>query len=338
MPKTLLALALAILLSASGRAYGQQLTPSGPVTASTPGQIVQNLDITANGQPCVRVTAASVQIRSVKCRHSGAHGIAATNANGLVISYVHVERTVLGPGAGQNNIDIFGSTGVRVDHVRLLNGAGGIYFEESSDNRTVFLDARNQQGPDGFGGGSGWQVNRSDGAVLEDFNVINQPNPAIAKPEDNVSCYNTNNCTVRRGLVEGNNSEFGQAFIIEFGRTHLIEDLDAVNVPASFGVYGNGAGDVQFTRTRLYNMICHDQGRGIPSSGGIIWNAETIGTDNLGVDGGVYWDPDASNGTLCGNLVYPPAAFNPFNVTKLNFSPRAPIEIVMPWEGPPACG
>lgn len=47
------------------------------------------------------------------------------------------------------------------------------------------------------------QWNASDNGVLEDFSVENPPE---SWPEDNVNVYKSLSATIRRGLVDGNNS------------------------------------------------------------------------------------------------------------------------------------
>ena len=88
--------------------------------------------------------------------------------------------------------------------------------------------------------------------------------------EDNVSIYRSENCVVRRGLLDGNNSPTGVGVMFENVSSGLVEDVDTIRQGnGSFSAWTSQ--NVIFRRTRARENICADQGRGKPSSGAQIW-------------------------------------------------------------------
>ena len=71
---------------------GVALTPSGPVQASTNGQIIEGLDITASGNTAgIRINGRSdVVVRNCRIRHASGRGIHATSSPRLLIEDVDI--------------------------------------------------------------------------------------------------------------------------------------------------------------------------------------------------------------------------------------------------------
>ena len=182
------------------------LTDSPPITVTVNGQIIENVRIVATNQPAITVQGHSnVIIRNVEIEHKGAHGIKCSNAPSLTITNVSITHTgTSSPNAtsSENNINCEYSDGLTVDHVRLEGGSSGALILNSDDVQMRFIEGYNFRGP--ISRGQLVQFDKSHRCLLEDFSAINDLNPSISWPEDNVSVYKSNNCIVRRGLLDGN--------------------------------------------------------------------------------------------------------------------------------------
>ena len=103
------------------------------------------------------------------------------------------------------------------------------------------------------------QFNKSPNCILEDFSVINDPETSWV--EDNISIFRSDNCVVRRGLIDGNNSPSGVAIMFEKSTGGLVEDIDALHQGnGSFATYPSW--NITWRRVRTKDNICTDQGRG----------------------------------------------------------------------------
>ena len=112
------------------------------------------------------------------------------------------------------------------------------------------------------------QFNKSPNSSLSDFYVRNDPN--VAFTEDNVSVYQSDNVTIQRGVIDGNNSPSGQGVIFEGSNNGRASHIDTIHM-------GNGAfasfygSNNTFDHTRSFDNVAADQGRGTPMSGAVIW-------------------------------------------------------------------
>lgn len=335
---------------------GASLTPSGPVTVTSSGQVVQNLDITATGTGNgVRVNGFSdVVVRNCRVRHATGRGIYATSAARLLVEDVDI-RCTSAPAAGQNpnsnmnNIELASTSDAIIRRVRLRDGSSGIYAVSSHRVRFSFIEGYNHRGP--FPRGQVVQFNQCTSPVLEDFSCVNQGN--VAWTEDNVNCYGCTTPAVRRGFIRGNNSPSGQGVIVENtagGSGGIIEDVDVV-------YWGNGAfmadGDssgVQFWRCRARDGIDNApnnsfgdpdyQGnpipdwagfvgslnRGLPSSGSEPFFAYLVAQPNIEFHQCQHWNRPRAGVAWDQNLM------SVREFAEVNFAPRAPIVLTMPWE------
>ena len=324
--RTFLIVAASSLFSISS-VFALTLTDSPPITATQNGQVIENVRIRATNEPAIKVKGFSnVIIRNVEIDHEGGLGIECSNADNLTIENVSI--THIGPGSPlsstkENNIDCFSSNGVIIKNARLRGGSSGIYMLESPNAHLSFIEGYNFRGP--FPRGQLVQFNQSPSCILEDFSAIHDPNPAISWPEDNVSMYQSNNCVVQRGLIDGNNSVHGVAVMFEQSNNGLLEDVDTIRqANGNFSTWP--ADNVTFRRSRVRENICGDQGRGLPSSNALVW-AGKPGSTVLRIEDSHYFD-------LCNpsNLVWDKAGFDVMDISSQDFQLRSPIVNVFPWE------
>jgi hypothetical protein len=314
--------------SGSGGSPTCTLVDSGPVEASTDGQVIENLRITSTSGPAIRVAGRSnVVIRNVQILHSGGSGIEVSDAPDTTIEHVSVEHTGA-PASGENpsdgliNISCYASARIKVAHARLTRGSSGVYLHQCPDSVLQFLEGHDFRGP--FPRGQLVQWNASDQGLLEDFSVENPPG---SWPEDNVNVYKSMDATIRRGLVDGNNSPSGVGVIFDGDTsTGLVEDVDAIRMGnGCFSNYAGAEGNV-FRRTRCRENICEDQGRGLPGSNALMW-AGRPGLSQIRLEDSQYFA--ACN---AGNIVWPQDSFEVVEVTEQDFALRAPIRVDLCWE------
>ena len=257
-------------LDAAGDDAGPRcdLTPSPPVTVAQDRQVVENLWITSTAGPAVVVQGhQGVVIRNCVIHHAGGPGIdfaAADNLRIEDVSIINDDAPERGANPSESLINIHGyqSTGVIIQRAKLERGSSGIYLLESPGAHLSFLEGHDFRGP--FPRGQLVQLDKSPDAIVEDFSAENPPDTSF--PEDVISVYQSARATVRRGLIDGNNSTAGVGVMFELSggeEVGLCEDVDAIH-------QGNGAFsaypgiDVTFRTTRMRDNICSDQGRGLP--------------------------------------------------------------------------
>jgi hypothetical protein len=307
------------------------LTQSGPVSANYNGQIIENLQITSNGQPAITVDGFSgVIIRNVVIRYKGAHGVKVNNAPDTRIEHVDIEN-IGAPAAGplssseQNNIQVDNSPRLIVENAKLSRGSAGIYMYGSPNSHLSFIEGYDFRGP--FPRGQLAQWNNSNNSILEDFSVVNPQ--ATSWVEDNVNIYGSPGAIVRRGLIDGNNSPSGIGVIFDGGEnaTGLVQDVDAVRMGnGCFSNYAGGRGNV-FERANCRDIICGSQGRPWndnpskygPMSGGLMYTG-TGGVGNYGLQ-----IKDSKYYGACGGTVWPAESFTTVDLREENFALRAPI-------------
>ena len=318
-----------VTVTVEGARRTASLEESGPVQVTEDGQVIEDLRITSTNGPGIVVKKHSdVVIRNVEIRHAGGPGIDFSSAPNLLIedvSIVHTGAPVSGPNSSPNLINIQGafSPNVVIRRVRLTRGSAGIYLLESDDAHLSFIEGYDFRGP--FPRGQLVQFNKSDNCVLEDFSSSNPADTSWS--EDNVSVYQSSNCVVRRGLVDGNNSPSGVGIMVEqsngINSNALVEDVDAVQQGnGCFSAYPGRS--VTFRRTRCGANICTDQGRGVPLSGGLAW-AGGPGSWGLRIE-------DSSYFALCDGTVWDRSRFLVIELEEKNFEPRKPIRNKFSWE------
>ncbi len=303
------------------------LTDSGPVKATADGQIIEKLRITSNGDAAISIEDfKGVIVRDVEIRHSTGVGIEFVNADDLRIENVSIEFTGA-PAKGQNpsdsfnNIAGFQSAGVHINHARVTRGSTGIYLQACPGSALQWIEGHDFRGP--FPRGQLVQWNNSNDALLEDFSVVDD---ASSWTEDNVNVYQSFNATVRRGLVDGNNSPAGVGVIFDGDTsTGLVEDVDAVHM--GNGCFSNYAGADKniFRRTRCRDNICTDQGRGLPLSNALMWAGNPTET-HLRLEDSTYFN------SCNGNVLWPEESFEVHELTEKDFTLRPEVKVALCWE------
>lgn len=237
---------------------------SDGVEVNMDGQVIENLSIRTNGAHGIDIKGASnVVIRNVTIRHRGGAGIRIANAANVTIQNVDIIN--LGaPKAGADkdnrnvNIECTGSPRLTITHARLSDGVSNMHLQRCPNARLRFVEGHNTRGVGYANGGSFILINDSSGTVLEDFSSENDP--AVAETCDTVNVYNSTNVTIRRGLVDGNNSPTarnGGAVVVDTNSSNVvIEDVDVVR---SSIICFSGWGKDGSNRNLTFNRIgCRD--------------------------------------------------------------------------------
>jgi hypothetical protein len=306
------------------------LTPSGSVTTSANGQVIQNLDIVGN----ITVNHNDVVIRNNRIRHAGGNGIVANTRTNITIRNVEFINTSAAAGQNPNggehtHIHLTAISGlVDIARVKFL-GATGIYAANCAGFINISqIRGDNLRGPVSPLRGQLVQLNQcSGGALIEDFTVVNDPNNSW--PEDNMSIHEctTGQYTARRGYIDGNNSDTGVGFMIEGTDDCIVEDVDCIRMAnGAFSCFDAGCDDNTYRRCRSRENITEDQGRGLPSSGGatfVSWNnaLRTV------LDDCAYWDVNPANEIVSGAG----GTFAATDAVEENFTMRPPLTLSFYW-------
>lgn len=302
------------------------LAASSPVTVTEDGAVIAGLRIDSDGEPAVLVLADGVTLQNLEIHHRDGPGIRAVGAADLLVEDVSIAAADV-PASGPlpdewNNVELFQSPRAQIRRVRVRRGSSGVYLVQSPDATVSSVDGCDLRGP--FPRGQLVQFDESDRSVLEDFSAVNG---AGSWPEDNVNVYRSVDVTVRRGLLDGNNSPSGVGVIFD-GDTASgsVEDVDAVHMGnGCFSAYA-GADGSTFRRTRCRDNRCDDQGRGEPLSGGLMWSGRE-GSVALRLEDATFAAPCAPD-----NVVWPEESFAVLDVTEADFEPRPAIAHQFCWE------
>lgn len=307
------------------------------------GQVVENLLITTNStKPAIFVQGAkNVIIRNVKIQHQAqttwpyGNGIYFTNSNDISIDHVEVELIGVdkGPLPDLHNYNIFGTGSARpkISNVHAIGGSSGIELTSCDNGHVWNFIAENVRGP--YPRGQCFQASRSDNVLLEDFYCHNDNS---SWTEDSISFWRSANSTVRRGLVDGNNSPTGVGVMIEQDdpskRGFLVEDVDAVRMgDGCFSTYGGKDG--RFVRTRCRENHCEGwSGRAKPTSSSLLYAAgdeNGVNSSNVQIEESQYFDvcnPD--------HLIWEAhdGAWTKRDLQNANFKLRDPITLSFCWK------
>ena len=344
-----------LVVEGEGQQNADVLTASGPVQATANGQVIEGLEITATGTaPGVRVNGRSnVVIRNCRIRYANGQGVDADNSPNLLIEDVDIACTTA-PAAGalassvRNCIDAFGCDDIRINRARLRDGSTGVYLLECDRAHVSLIEGYNFRGP--FPRGQVVQFNQCNAPLLEDFSCENQGN--IAWTEDNVNCYGCTNPIIRRGFMRGNNSPSGQGVMIENtvgGSGGLVEDVDVVFWGCGGFSAGEASSGVKFWRCRArdgidnapnnsFGRLAYDGAtvpdwagwvgalkRGLPISGSEAFFAYRS-APNVEYHQCQYYNLPRSG------VAWDQSRMSVREFAQVNFTPRAPIRLTMPWE------
>jgi hypothetical protein len=290
------------------------LTPSGPIVATENGQVIAGLRIVAPSGPAVAVEGVTgVTIRDCEIHHAAGPGIRFSAADGIRIENVAVVHDAA-PAEGshdayQASIEGRYSEDVRIERVRMRDGSSGIDLEGTPAAMVSFVESYDVRGPMPA---ACVRLALSDGAVLSDFYCENDL--VVARPFNVVEIQHSNDVTVQRGLLDGNNAEFGYGVhFTQVSGQHsggLVEDVDTIRqTNGGFSCFSFGE-DITFSRTRARENICEilsipiegcmivgPNGGCVPNSTGITWTADG-GASNIVILDSVYTE-------LCGDTVWP---------------------------------
>jgi hypothetical protein len=305
------------------------LAESGPIVVTEDDQVIENLHIVSTRGPAITVEGhPGVTIRNVWIEHAGGPGIAiGAGSDDVHIENVAIEHTGApaqgeNPSDGLNNIECYGSARPTITNARLVRGSSGAYLVECPDATLSFLEGHDFRGP--FPRGQLVQFDKSSGAVLEDFSVVNPQDTSW--PEDNVNVYQSVDVEIRRGMIDGNNSPSGVGVIFDGDLAlGVVEDVDAIRMGnGCFSDYA-GSDGVVFRRTRCRENICEDQGRGPPLSNALMW-AGHPGYTMIRLEDS-HWFASCN-----GNLVWPDESFAVIELDELDFTMRDPVDVQLCWE------
>ena len=320
------------------------LIESGPVVATADGQVIEGLRITAGFGPGIEVDGHSgVTIRNCEIHQVDGPGISFRAAPDITIEDVVIVHDAAKPAgshddSNQIGIDGSDSTGVVVSRVRLERGSSGIVLESAPGAQLSFIEVHDVRGP---GVGACVRVSGCDDAVIEDFSCENPLD--TSRPGDLIAVHHSSNVSVRRGLLDGHNAEFGYGvhFIQENGQhsVGLVEDVDGVRqTNGAFSCF-DVCNEITFRRTRARENICEivsidiencmdpvPDGGCVPGSNGVTWTAASdVGL--VVIEDSVFFD-------LCIDPVWPVDEFTieRGDLVEQDFEPRAPIRITGCWE------
>jgi Ca2+-binding RTX toxin-like protein len=292
--------------------YGPLTRQDGPIVTDHDGQVIQNLDIYVGSGPAVVLDNNNVVLQNVRIHYNGAHtsgdamGVVVKNASGVTIQNVEIINDgapASGPESNPDHYNIMAenASNLHITNAILREGSTGVYLLNSPGAVLQGIEGYDFHGP--FPRGQLVQFNNSPNSSLSDFYVHNDPH--VAWTEDNISVYESDNVTVQRGVIDGNNSPSGQGVIFEGSKNGIVSHVDAIHMGnGAFASYGNNN---TFEYTRSFDNIVTDQGRGAPMSGAVIW---TMNGDGNTVSNSSYQNPavpynivfDYQNGTNSVNV------------------------------------
>lgn len=304
------------------------LSDLGPITVTRDEQVIENVRINASNQHGITViNKRNVVIRNCVIQHRNGVGIYFRNSPGIRIENCHIIHTgapASGPNASEtlNNITGELSPGAVIDNVRLEKGSSGIYLSDSPNAVLTRIEGRDFRGP--FPRGQLVQFSRSHSSRLENFSSINGKESWV---EDNLSAWRSSNVVFRNGYIEGNNSPSGVGIMFELddgvSTGGLVEDVHLVRM-GNGAVSGYPARNVIFRNVSVRDNICHDQGRGVPLSGGLSFSGSPD-SSNLRVENSRYFN-------LCHIVLWDRQAFSFVEIKQENFALKIPFRAKFGWE------
>jgi len=335
-----LAILLVALFSILPTLDGQKCalkTQTSTLSVTQSNTVVSDLHIQVQSGVGIKVASgiSNITIENVWIEFGlSGEGITFSSVNGLTIRNSNISLSYGGhksgplPSSELNCIDGYGTKNLLIQNVTVARCSTGIYLIQCDNSHISGLEAYNMGGP--FPRGQCLQWDNSDNSILEDFYCYNDN---TSWTEDNISIYQSSNCTVRRGLVDGNNSPSGDGIMFEESDSSvtggLCEDVDVIH-------QGNGcfagypAQNLVFQSVRTKDNHCTgESGRDPPSSNALVFaggSESGIDSHNISVITSIYYN-------LCnpGNLFWPDQAFSKEDVTEADFTPRTAWKNVFCW-------
>jgi hypothetical protein len=283
------------------------------------GKRLEDLEfIGTRGRPAVLAIGASgIVIRRCRFRHgAGSAGIELRNCAGASIEDCTFEVTdapPTGPLAAETNAVVFSSSpdGL-VRRVLVRDCSTGILGLRSPHLRVAHLTGINQRGP--FPRGALVQFARCEKSQLENFYARNDIN--VAHTEDNVSVWRSDGCTIRRGLIAGNNSPSGMGVMFEHSNEGLCEDVDVSRFSnGAFAAYPGR--DIIFRRCRARDSY-RPTPRGEPKSNSVVFAASPEAERVRVIDCSYFAHVNPKN------VVWERSRFSTLELALRDFPPAAP--------------
>ena len=275
-----------------------QVPMKSPFQTNKDGQVIENMYIyaTPTDDYALRIVHKNVTVKNVLIHHAAnSQGIFFWKADGLTVENVEVvaygvHATTLednwgaqpcpmrSPFQGFNCANIIGyrSSDLSFTNTRVEGGSKGISVIMSPGAHMKNVVAKNIRGP--FPAGQCFQINQSDGTIVEDFYCWNEMGKSWT--EDTISAYRSSNVTIRNGVVDGNNAMTGIGVMYEGSskETHggLTENVEVRHAMGCFSGYpSNGL--------VMRNNVCADSlCEGTPERGRKnMFNDWQFGNNNL---------------------------------------------------------
>jgi hypothetical protein len=278
---------------------GIKLTKTtAPIKSSYAGQIIENLDIWVESGNAVTITHDNVILRNVRIHHKTGDGVHVENTKGVQIYNAEIRN--MDPPRGINaetsetinNIELYRTTGTKIDHVSLHDGSTGIYAHTSPQTIITNVDGHNFHGA--YPRGQFVQFAYSDGSKLDGFYNFNSLTGS--RTEDNINVFNSKNVQILNGVVDGNNSPSGVGVLFEgVSDGGIVRNVDVIH--QSNGGFSSYSNNVDFFDVRVFDGHMNTaSGRGAPDSNGLSFavTASGVGYDDATYTrpanpGNIYW-------------------------------------------------
>lgn len=282
------------------------------------GDVIENLDIYADGVGIELEDDDNVTIRNVRIHYNGASeggfGIDAVDADGLTIEGVELINAGA-PESGPTSegeelgIGLYNSPGAQVSRATVHDASTGIYLQDSPNAVLEGIEGYNMRGP--FPGGQLVQFNRSGDSSLDTFYVYNDLETSWT--EDNIHVgEGSDGVTITNGLIDGNNSPSGVGVMLEGAQNTTVRNVDTVHM-------GNGAftdigSNNLFDDVRSFDNFAESQaGRGTPMSGSLIFGL----ADDTTLINGAYQNPAQPENIVYGGGIQDEAFGGTFEASEI---------------------
>ncbi len=301
------------------------LVDSGPVTSQRDGEIIERLRIVSDGDG-ITIRHDGVTVKLVEVHHRNGHGIRVQGSRATTISDVYISHAgAPETGANEsecNNIHVVASPETLIETAYLEKGSSGVWLVDSPNSTVREVHGFDFRGP--FPRGQLVQFDKSDDSLLEDFSNVNPLETSWV--EDNVSVYQSDRCTIRRGIIDGNNDKTGVGVMLEFADECVVEDVDTIRQGnGSFSSYP-GTNNV-FRRCRAMDNYCGPtaKGDGPPTSGSLIFASSPEAQGTVFTEC-AYWNACNPN-----NILWNRSTVTTADIREQEFEPQ-PIQVIdLPW-------
>jgi hypothetical protein len=309
------------------------LTPSGKIVITADNQVVQNVKITStDGDGILCSGHSNIDIHNVAILYNGGNGISLNGCDGAKISNVNILFTGAPPSGPndsteRNCIQANNSDNLNVSDVLATDCSSGVYTQKSDAPKISFIKCINMRGP--YPRGQCVQFNQSNNCSLSDFYSYNDLN--VAWTNDNVNIFQSSNCTIQRGVIDGNNRVNGSGIVAEDSSSNVtVSDIDVYHwCNCAFGT-SNGT-NVVFNRVHASDSYkpCT---QGAPASGTGVAFISYDFNPSPPTTGTVFSQAQYFNLASGNQILYDgnPSTVAIKDIKQFNFTKRIPIIPVVP--------